>query len=576
MYDNLYFVNLKNTNIKDCENFKRYLEDNFYFSNFENIRKLYYLLDYKISLYNQISNENLVHIKNALDFQDEKICNQIYIVKNEIYSDFITTNDTNLFELIEAKKIKYKKIAEEFDSKKFTQEPYQQKNFDIFHTSYITNKSLLNFKESIAKNVYFEKYINEVVKNEKIEAFKAIWHFIKNHQWISTAVFFGLGIFVFIGNFISTIGHVPILSQGEIMSISVNISVILLFFSACFIFSILLFYYAYILDVEAESFSKKNRYYFFYCKSLFGHLIAIILFFYQLYIIILLTKLNMLPEFILNHPYISLLIMAILSIVIINIFFNFINNEIVQIISLFITLISIIIPFMIQAGIVSLLIALFVLLMLIALFGKEEKKSFTRMYIMIFILAYFSGAFLLSNTLFKYLNYGNIEYKTLTLNKKAKDAIPKKIYSNKYFCILQNETFYSQNRYICLQDINITSYIEGNFTYIKNNSSHTIKEINRSSFEFYVNNKSIKDVPNDINYTDFTLSFIDTNKQKKIYKNVTIKSNYKTYIAQDTNDTIKLHNVKALSALGKFYYLQSTNKERFEILSTYIIGKDKR
>lgn len=237
MYDNLYFVNLKNTNIKDCENFKRYLEDNFYVSNFENIRKLYYLLDYKISLYNQISNENLVHIKNALDFQNEKIYNQIYIVKNEIYSDFITTNDINLFELIEAKKIKYKNFTPAY----FTEDKLQQNNFDTFYTFHVNSKSISKFKEAITKNEHFEKYINEAVKNEKIEAFKAIWHFIKNHQWMVTALFFGLGIFIFIGNFIGTIGHVPILSQGEIMSVSVNISVILLFFSACFIFSILFF-----------------------------------------------------------------------------------------------------------------------------------------------------------------------------------------------------------------------------------------------------------------------------------------------------------------------------------------------
>lgn len=576
MYDNLYFINLKNRNIEDCENFKKYLEDNFYFSNFENIRKLYSLLDYKISLYNQISNESLVYIKNALDLQNEKIYNQIYIVKNEIFNDFITTNDTNLFDLIETRKIKYKKIAEEFDSKKFTQESYQQENFDAFHTSYITNKSILDFKKTITQNVYFEKYINKAVKNEKIEAFKTIWYFIKNHQWISTAIFFGLGIFVFMGNFMNIGRYIPILSQGEIMSISINISVILLFFSVCFILSILFFYYIYILDVEVENFSKKNRCCFLYYKSVFGYFTAIILLTYQLFIILLLTKLNMLPEFILNYPIISLLIMILLSFIIINIFFNFINNEIVQTISLFVTLISVIIPFMIQAGIVSLLIALFILLMLIALFSKEEKKSFTIMYIMIFILAYFSGAFLLSNTLFKYLNYGNIEYKTLTLNKKAKDAIPKKIYSDKNFCILQNEAFYPQNRYICLKDINITSYYGGDFTYIKNNSSYTTKHINSNSFKFYENNKSIQDIVSDTNYTNLTLSFIDTNKQKKTYKNVTMESNYKTYITQDANDTIKLHNVKALSTLGKFYYLESTNGERFEILSTYILGKVKR
>ena len=55
---------------------------------------------------------------------------------------------------------------------------------------------------------------------------------------------------------------------------------------------------------------------------------------------------------------------------------------------------------------------------------------------------------------------------------------------------------------------------------------------------------------------------------------INLSSVCKTY-AWKQDDSVKLYNVKVLSALGKFYYLQTKSGEKFELDSSLIISKQK-
>ena len=62
----------------------------------------------------------------------------------------------------------------------------------------------------------------------------------------------------------------------------------------------------------------------------------------------------------------------------------------------------------------------------------------------------------------------------------------------------------------------------------------------------------------------------------EISKNSINISSLKTYYEEDkASGTIKLHNIKALSTLGKFYYLETKNGIRFELDASKIISRKK-
>ena len=62
----------------------------------------------------------------------------------------------------------------------------------------------------------------------------------------------------------------------------------------------------------------------------------------------------------------------------------------------------------------------------------------------------------------------------------------------------------------------------------------------------------------------------------EISQNDTNIGNYKTYYDEDKiSGTIKLHNIKALSTLGKFYYLETKDGVKFELDSSKIISRAK-
>ena len=62
----------------------------------------------------------------------------------------------------------------------------------------------------------------------------------------------------------------------------------------------------------------------------------------------------------------------------------------------------------------------------------------------------------------------------------------------------------------------------------------------------------------------------------KIYQNDKNIGKCKTYYEEDkVSGTIKLHNIKALSTLGKFYYLETKDGTKFELDASKIISREK-
>ena len=93
--------------------------------------------------------------------------------------------------------------------------------------------------------------------------------------------------------------------------------------------------------------------------------------------------------------------------------------------------------------------------------------------------------------------------------------------------------------------------------------------------------KGIKEAIN-IKYQDKMLSYTIKNKNTSKKNNFTIEATARlkpkeniTY-TEKRDDTVWLHNIKAISTLGKFYYLETKDGIRFELDASKIISRQKQ
>lgn len=115
------------------------------------------------------------------------------------------------------------------------------------------------------------------------------------------------------------------------------------------------------------------------------------------------------------------------------------------------------------------------------------------------------------------------------------------------------------------KDGNITFQYNGNIENKENISTQCLKFLNK-------NNEIIKIANRKIKFDDKTLVFLDNNDSIKDVIAKTDPEIYLTYI-EDLGDTIKLYNIKAVSALGKYWRLKTKrNKDKFYIESKFIKG----
>lgn len=149
------------------------------------------------------------------------------------------------------------------------------------------------------------------------------------------------------------------------------------------------------------------------------------------------------------------------------------------------------------------------------------------MYLFIGYNLIFSLPFVDKNIM-KRLNFGNIDYEYITLEKS--------------FHILENLLCKNNEDNLgCIKDeIEIISYIDENLTFKYKN-----REISKNVAKNCIENND---------------------------NNATLKRDCFTY-AKKTDTAIKLYNIKALSTIGEFWYIKSRDGAKFEIPQEFIKEK---
>ncbi|MCZ6102975.1 hypothetical protein [Campylobacter ureolyticus] len=221
----------KHKEIDECKKFIEFIEKYFLNSNksASNSNILINLLNQKLKILNSLDYQNCKNLVLSFEKLDDEIYNQIEILKSEIKGDI----------------------------KNFTYYKQIKYNVDNINKNLKKDKNLSITKiieEFLVKNEYFEKYIYKKSVKVKREAFFDIFNFIKNHQWISTLLFFAFGFVIYILFFLSQ-HYIPSISQSEFIYQIIQTSGIFLlipFFIFLFVFGVMYLYVDY----------KKNKNYF--------------------------------------------------------------------------------------------------------------------------------------------------------------------------------------------------------------------------------------------------------------------------------------------------------------------------
>ena len=182
----------------------------------------------------------------------------------------------------------------------------------------------------------------------------------------------------------------------------------------------------------------------------------------------------------------------------------------------------------------------------------------------------------MSGKIVQVADLGNINYKMLSLKKDALNALPKSVcLNNQNGCIGDG----AKDGCYAKQKAQIVSYNkqkaelavkDGNETYIFSGVNDEIKFIDANGADIGVASSD------EVVFENSVLTYDKNGNRSGSLKASAINLSpvCKTY-AWKQDDSVKLYNVKVLSALGKFYYLQTKSGEKFELDSSLIISKQK-
>ena len=181
----------------------------------------------------------------------------------------------------------------------------------------------------------------------------------------------------------------------------------------------------------------------------------------------------------------------------------------------------------------------------------------------------------MSGKIVQVADLGNINYKMLSLKKDALNALPKSVcQNNQNGCIgagAKDGCYAKQKAQIVSYNKAELAVKDGNETYIFSGvNDDEIKFIDAKGADIGVASKDKVVFEN----SNLTYGKNGTRSDPLEASAVNISPVCKTY-AFKQDDTVKLYNVKVLSALGKFYYLQTKSGEKFELDSSLIISKQK-
>ena len=206
-----------------------------------------------------------------------------------------------------------------------------------------------------------------------------------------------------------------------------------------------------------------------------------------------------------------------------------------------------------------------------------NNNDFLQFAVAFIIVVFAISSWFVTNEFANKLGIANVEYKYLSIEKSALGALPKGI------CDITNINLAEENLTILYADNKLTIKDENNNSALCGNVFPEYIKFSCEDNEF----KNIKEATN-IKYQNRNLSYAIVDKNTLKENNFTIGTTAKvtpkeniTYIEKQ-NDVILLHNIKAISTLGKFYYLETigykneNNEEtKFELDSSKIISRAK-
>lgn len=546
--------------IEKCNKFIKFINSKFKYpiaGDSSNLNNLLILIFEKKRLYKSLNFS--CDISEKLEDINEQIFKQIIILRTEILNDLHSNNND------EEEKLKFLKSKYNVDKNVVELEKIKK-----------------TIKNDIFNNENFKKYIYKKSSDIKKETVLLLCNLIRNNKWFSTFLFFAFGIIIFLAFcFFYNDKIVPAISQSELMYVMTMSSTIFILLPILFILAVFAFAYLFNYDKQNENF-KNNR---FMSESLFINVTSFIIsIFITLAIIVFLS--DSIDVWFNNNYHMAGIAIILLFLCIIFRFSVFcvlkiIKNEMSAIFLYLAIIVMCGVSFYlsIKLGEINKTISISMLFMSLIIFfmffidTEISKKENIILFIFTFIMLIICSTATFLNYGYKMMGFGDINYKYITIDKIAKESLPRWIINKKeikeYFCLSDfggKITCEKENvEILSYKDRNITFQYNGNIENKENISTQCLKFLNK-------NNEIIKIANRKIKFDDKTLIFLDNNDSIKDVIAKTDPEIYLTYI-EDLGDTIKLYNIKAVSTLGKYWRLETKrNKDKFYIESKFIKG----
>lgn len=541
--------------IEHCDNFLYFLQANFKqpeTPRITNLSTLAELIREKKYLYSNSRDTNIV---------DNKIIKQIDILRLEILKDF-----NNLIKITE-------------DNKKIEQLSQKYKNADKLKglNKDILDKSIIKLRDFILNNEFF--YVYDIIKsyNIKKEFLHKIISFFINNKLFSTIIYFIVSISCFFAYFFFSIEYIPDIACKELLYIGALVSGLLLICILLVCTLLLSILGAYYKDLYNNVFSRPKMW-IFYPLSGFIFFLSLIL------TTLIKSKIFNIQTFFESTGlfYFALFLVFYIAISFCVAWTRNNRNNVFFIIETFIGLIIFFLCFTVEINQEKIMPNLFFYLSTLhfctlIISNTENIRDFQESLTATILVMFATGMFIFPESAIKKLNYGNINYEFITLENKYSDSVPEEICEPN-----QEKYFYINKQCKTADEIKVVSLKNKTIQYVDNNDQSKSNYIYNLKIEylnfFDSNNTKIDRIYSSekIEFNNNTLKFITNNKQIVIH-NAFIKIDPKANVTYKTNqgNIVKIYNIKALSTIGRFYLLKTTDNKVFEIDSNLIKSKKK-
>ncbi|WP_103620059.1 hypothetical protein [Campylobacter concisus] len=485
------------------------------------------------------------------DSRQSKILNLLIKEKKNRIEDIDVNNikDDIKKEVMELKKeisasLSKESIEDKFKKAKISDEYISNKKEELF------NKESFNIKKELLSNKNFEYYLINSFEQKKLKDHLST--FLKFHPIILSGVSL-VGVICFFTYFGFKVRYFPSLSGSEAIYIGS-----LLFFIAATI-SIIIILPSFFYPWYYKS-SKNNN--LFYSFLLIGSMSIPSIIFYIFALLLI------------NCPYpLMYLMLAVVPFVLSMLALKLKNDLSLKKYSILIYTLILVTVLVVFLKSMALNLLVFILLTnliipLCFLYLSENIYKSGDYKILLITFMFFAPAYSFSTfmeEIVKILEIGNIDYEYLTIDKSIAGALPKEIYD-----ITKITPFGGKEAF---------SYIDNNLSINKTEKDSKLSiVISPKYLSFSCVNGQCKDMDKatGIKFQNNVLNYcIDKNCTEE---NATIKIKQKEHITyiEKYGDTIWLHNIKALSTLGKFYYLETKDGVKFELDSSKIISRQKQ